>query len=267
MTQDQYLKAKEMYINENISLRKISNELNINRKLLSRKLKEDNILIRDKNKNSISKAKRFNSFDTNIFKKIDNEEKAYWLGFLYADGYINENKGIELTLKKDDLCHIEKFKKFMKCDNKISFRMKQQAYRISIYSKKLAFDLIKLGCFQNKSLILEFPTEQQVPRHLIHHFMRGYFDGDGCITSGQGQLRLSILGTEMFLKKYEEILLEQLNRTKPNKWGNDGKAYNIRYGGNIQISKIYNFLYKDATVYLERKHNRFAVVRQVSQKS
>lgn len=77
MTQDQYLKAKEMYINENISLRKISNELNINRKLLSRKLKEDNILIRDKNKNSISKAKRFNSFDTNIFKKIDNEEKAY----------------------------------------------------------------------------------------------------------------------------------------------------------------------------------------------
>lgn len=77
MTQDQYLKAKEMYINKNMSLRKISNELNINRKILSNKLKEDDILIRDKNKNSVSKAKRFNLFDNNIFKKIDNEEKAY----------------------------------------------------------------------------------------------------------------------------------------------------------------------------------------------
>lgn len=260
MTQDQYLKAKTIYIENNISIRKIANELNINRKLLSRKLKEDNIVIRDKNKNSIAKSKRYNSFDNNAFKIIDNEEKAYWLGFLYADGYVNENKGIELTLKKDDLDHIEKFKNFMKSDHKISFREQQQAYRFSIYSKELAADLIKLGCFQNKSLILEFPTEEQVPRELIHHFMRGYFDGDGCISYSQGQLHFSVIGTELFLQKYEEIILKELNRTKANKWGSEGKAYNIRYGGNVQVSKIYDFLYNNATVYLERKHNRFAVL-------
>lgn len=77
MTQDQYLKAKTMYIENNISIRKIADELNINRKLLSKKLKEDNIAIRDKNKNSIAKSKRYNSFDNNAFKIIDNEEKAY----------------------------------------------------------------------------------------------------------------------------------------------------------------------------------------------
>ena len=77
MTQDQYLKAKQIYINENKSIRKISNELNINRKLLSKKLKEDNIIIKDKNKNYISKAKRFNFYDSSIFKIIDTEEKAY----------------------------------------------------------------------------------------------------------------------------------------------------------------------------------------------
>lgn len=77
MTQEQYLKAKQIYINENKSIRRIANELNIDRKLLSRKLKEDNITIRDKNKNYISKSKRFNSYDSSIFKKIDTEEKAY----------------------------------------------------------------------------------------------------------------------------------------------------------------------------------------------
>lgn len=77
MTHEQYLKAKKIYIEENISLRKIANELNINRKILSKKLKEDNIIIRDKNRNIISKSKRINSFDNTIFKKIDNEEKAY----------------------------------------------------------------------------------------------------------------------------------------------------------------------------------------------
>lgn len=122
-----------------------------------------------------------------------------------------------MTLKKDDLDHIEKFKTFMKSDHKISFREHQQAYRFSIYSTELAADLIKLGCFQNKSLILEFPTEKQVPRELIHHFMRGYFDGDGCISYGQGQLRFSVIGTELFLQRYEEIILKELNRNKPNK--------------------------------------------------
>ena len=261
MTQDQYLKAKQIYINENKSIRKISNELSINRKLLSKKLKEDNIIIKDKNKNYISKAKRFNFYDSSIFKIIDTEEKAYWLGFLYADGYVNLNKGIELTLKEDDLSHIKKFKNFMKCDNKISFREKQQAYRISIYSKELAFDLTQLGCFQNKSLKLKFPTENQVPKHLIHHFMRGYFDGDGCICFGQGQLRFSVIGTKEYLLEYEKNILKVLNRKHPNKWNSEGKAYNIRYGGNIQVSKIFDYLYKDATIYLDRKHNKFAVLK------
>lgn len=105
----------------------------------------------------------------------------------------------------------------MKCDNKISFREKQQAYRISIYSKELSDDLTKLGCFQNKSLELKFPTNKQVPDKLIHHFMRGYFDGDGSICFGQGQLRFSIIGTEDFLLKYEKIILKVLDRKQPNK--------------------------------------------------
>lgn len=266
MSIEQYNIAKQMYL-QNKSLRKISEELNINRKLLSKKLKEDNIIIRDKNKNQTIKSKSKYSFNENIFENIDTEAKAYWLGFLYADGYVNSEKGIELTLKSEDLCHIEAFKDFIKSNHVIEYRDKVNAYRLNIYSVKMANDLIKLGCLQNKSLILTFPTEQQVPKKYISHFMRGYFDGDGCVSYGQGQLRFSVLGCKDFLLKYESIILDVLERKEPNKWGQDGQAFNIRYSGNKQVSKIFNFLYKDANIYLKRKYNKFAVLRQKSQKS
>ena len=139
------------------------------------------------------------------------------MGFLYADGYVNSEKGVELTLKADDLEHIESFKKFLNSNHNIEFRKNVNAYRINIYSKKMANDLINLGCFQNKSLKLKFPTNQQVPKELISHFMRGYFDGDGCISYGQGQLRFSVLGCKEFLIEYESIILQVLDRKTPNK--------------------------------------------------
>ena len=265
MNNNQYEQAKKLYI-QGKSLRQIGDLLNIDRKKLSKKLKEDGIIIRDPNKNSISngKAKRFKEVDESIFETIDTEEKAYWLGFLYADGYVNERQ-IELTLKAKDLEHIQKFQAFMHSKHKISYRKDTNAYRITICSPKIASDLSKLGCCQAKSLILTFPSADQVPKHLVHHFMRGYFDGDGCIAYGQGQYRLSILGTSDFLDKYEDYILNILNRTNRNKRRYNGQALSIQYAGTEQVYKIYNFLYQDATVYLERKYNKFlknAVLRQ-----
>lgn len=268
MNSNQYEQAKELY-KQGKSLRQIGELLNINRKELSKKFKEDNIIIRDPNKNSKGKAKRFKEVDETIFETIDTEEKAYWLGFLYADGYVND-KQVELALKAEDLEHIKKFKNFMKSEHKISYKENANAYRITICSSKIASDLRALGCVQAKSLILTFPTEQQVPKHLIHHFMRGYFDGDGCISYGQGQYRLSVLGTSDFLDEYENYILNTLNRTNRNKRKPNGSALSIQYAGTEQVYKIYNFLYKDATIYLKRKYNKFlknAVLRQDRKKS
>lgn len=200
--------------------------------------------------------------DINAFKVIDSEESAYWLGFLYADGYVNE-RGIELTLKAEDLEHIKKFKAFMKSEHKITYKKESDAYRICITSQEIAQDLMDLGCVQCKSLILKFPTKEQVPKHLIHHFMRGYFDGDGCISANKEKryYNLSVLGTKDFLDEYENILMKELKKEKRNKRTQNGQALGIQYGGRQQILKIYNFLYKDATVYLDRKIQKFAVLR------
>lgn len=264
---NQYDRAKELY-NQGKSLRNIADQLGIDRKKLSKKFKEDGIMIRDPYKNNTGKAKRFKEVDESIFENIDTEEKAYWLGFIYADGYVN-NRQIELTLKESDYEHIKKFKSFMHSEHKISYKKSVKAYRITICSPKIANDLTRLGCFQCKSLTLKFPTEEQVPKHLIHHFMRGYYDGDGSITINLEKkcYLISVLGTSEFLDEYEKNILRAIGRDKPNKRFHNGQALGIQYGGRLQVEKICDFLYRDATIYLDRKYNKFAVLRQGCKKS
>ena len=263
MSETQYNRAKELY-SQGKSLRAIAEELNINRKSLSKKLKKDGIIIRDPNKNNIPKSKRIHSVNESVFEIIDTEEKAYWLGFLYADGYVGDNR-LELALQAKDLEHLVKFKEFMESEHVLEFKKNANAYRIGIGSKKICSDLTNLGCYKAKSLTLQFPSKDIVPEHLIHHFMRGYFDGDGCIIASKS-LRFSVIGTNDFLDIYESYILQALNKEKPNKRYNEGQASSIKYSGNIQCEKIFDFLYKDATIYLDRKYTKFIAVLGANRK-
>lgn len=207
-------------------------------------------------------------FDESYFENINTEHKAYWLGFLYADGYISEIRNkIELTLKESDENHIIKFMNDINYNGNIIHKniLIGQKYfnasRIDLFSQTMTKSLIKAGCVQNKSLILKFPNNNIIPNKLQHHFMRGYFDGDGSITtSRQGRdLRFSVLGTYDFLKQYDSILtLNGANSKIPKK--EKSKAYHLQYGGNVQVRKIFNFLYDNASIYLERKYNIFIAV-------
>ena len=92
------------------------------------------------------------------FEKIDTEEKAYWLGFLYADGSVGSKEDkIELGLAEKDLKHIEKFKTFMNINNKISYREKTKSYRMSFRSAQCKQDLINKGCVPKKIIDFKFP--------------------------------------------------------------------------------------------------------------
>ena len=198
--------------------------------------------------------------DQLYFKNIDSEHKAYWLGFLYADGYNNEKDyQIELGLKLEDRYLLECFQKDTKSQYSIRDRVVElngksfRQSRFAIYSKQMSKDLSLLGCVQRKSLILEFPTENQVPPELVSHFMRGYFDGDGCISGS----KFMINGTEDFLLKYISILRESTKISPAGSWSMDGKAYRWQHASKRDLKKIYSFLYADATVYMKRKQRRF----------
>lgn len=203
-------------------------------------------------------------FDFNYFKVIDTEEKAYWLGFLYADGCVHDRGLISIALQERDKDHLLLLKQCLGANTvELSYSPKTKSYSLSICSVNMANDLINLGCIPNKSLTLEFPTEERLPKYLLHHFMRGYFDGDGCIYSPSDKSKgiFSVLGTHNFLNSYEKYLLDGIGRKSPTKrqhkdsWNKNTDQ--IAYGGRQQINKISHFLYKDATIYLKRKRNKF----------
>lgn len=195
-----------------------------------------------------------------IFEKIDNEEKAYWLGFLYADGNVSSKEDkIELSLNEKDYKHLEKFKNFLNISNKICYRERVKAYRISFRSDKCKKDLIKQGCFPKKSLILKFPLEQQVPKHLLRHFVRGYFDGDGCFCNTDKTFSVGIISTEEFLKsllnELSHIMYTKNQIFLASKNINGAKKY--VFSAEYDVYKFLNWIYKDANVYLDRKYEKY----------
>jgi len=128
-------------------------------------------------------------------------------------------------------------------------------------SKQIIADLNNLGVYPRKSLTLEhLPV---IPSHLYNHFIRGYFDGDGTICSYtdtyDNRVRnvLEILGTEKFLLEIQNIFANECNvkKTKLHKTHSDG-IVEIVYKGNTSIIKIREYLYKNATVYINYKHDR-----------
>lgn len=211
-------------------------------------------------------------FDSTVFDSIDTEEKAYWLGFIYADGSISSQTGkysFELSLKGADIGHLHKFNSFMKYKgdnvklNKTSCKNKTfDRCRWVIGNKHLWETLNNYGCVPNKSLVLEFPKEEIFKnKDLIRHFLRGYFDGDGCISiSRKDQISCSVLGTKSFLEKYLEYCPDNIGiQIKQPK----GRVSVFSYSTKRAID-FAEFLYSDSNVYLDRKYNRyrFAVLQR-----
>lgn len=81
----------------------------------------DNILVHHFNKLGIDTQRSKYHYFFDAFKAIDTPEKAYWLGFLYADGAVIKDRNvIELTLTKKDVSHIKRFRSFLKTNAPIT---------------------------------------------------------------------------------------------------------------------------------------------------
>ncbi|MGL5068652.1 MAG: hypothetical protein ACRC6T_12720 [Sarcina sp.] len=224
---------------------------------ICRKIKEEFNVSR-----KIAKRKKEFSFDEEFFEKIDSEEKAYWLGFLYADGCLikkGEHYCVKLQLAKKDRDHIVKFRNSVKSNASVNDYIDKQnceSSRLMLNSKKAFFDLIEKGCGMRKTHELVFPNINQVDERYLRHFMRGYFDGDGTINIMKdcNQIRFQVLGTSAFLQAYIEKLplpTEQINALKLQKTRG---IYTLQIAGNIKARKIFDYMYNDASIFLERKH-------------
>ena len=191
-----------------------------------------------------------------FFETIDTQDKAYWLGFLFADGYQN-GKEVIINLKASDGQHLEKFKNNIMSNHPISYKYdkikyKKASFRIS--SKKMCFDLNSHGCVTRKSLILQYPN--WMPSHLERHFIRGYFDGDGYVSKSKKNKsvvfysgsRDFIDGLHMAISKYNILMNRGIKNTRL-----------LSTGRKSEIEKLYHFLYDEASTYLDRKREIFSI--------
>ena len=234
-----------------ISLTKLGEREGIDRRTISKHFKKLGIEV-------INKQNR-PKFNINVFDTIDTEEKAYWLGFIFADGYIGstpirEDKksvyNFELSLALKDIEHLEKFRKFIGFEKEIT----KDSYRcrIMVANKHFWTTLNNYGCTPNKSLTLKFPN--CIPNNLIRHFIRGYFDGDGCITRhvyvNTVSPAINVLGTSDFLNN-----IINYSDTTPN------IRHDKRHSEETLILewhkddgvKFINYLYNNSSIYLDRK--------------
>lgn len=214
-------------------------------------------------------------FNQNYFESIDSEDKAYFLGLLFADGSVqvsqkSENGFSHLIVIELNTTDKEILRKFNKCiENKrevydyqrLSEEYKGETHirnmsKVTLYSKKMFDDLSALGKQPIKvDTCVKVPD---IPQHLLRHFIRGYFDGDGSVTVSNGSIALHIYGTHRFLNSYKEKL-ESLG-IRVNNQVHDKKDINVSMlsiNTKSEIEKIYSLFYKDANFYIKRRKVKF----------
>jgi len=212
-----------------------------------------------KNNIELLGSKRGFPRDVNYFSQINSKEKAYWLGYIYADGCVSNMRNT-LSITSTDFEHLEKFKLAIGSINKIipmkdnRFENAKQCFIFGVNDAKIKQDLINLGCVPNKSLLLK--SIPNIDKDLISHFLRGYFDGDGSLHWTANKFRVSFVGTYDFLVNIRSILgLEQLSLNQ-NMLAKD--TYQLQISGKNDVKRILQFLYLDSeeNIRLNRKYDK-----------
>lgn len=224
------------------------------------------------------------TLNEHYFDAIDCDEKAYWLGFLFADGATtNTSNIIYFGQIKDRAATVTAFKNAISLTKEISVRIPKignEYYFCEFCSKIMADKLKEYGCIPQKSLLSQFnPTI--VPEKYMNSFIRGYFDGDGCIWEGKRKIMLvkdkecksgererivhnvkfTITGNYEFINALQNYLCKQLSfkKTKLNFSKAKTKKHicTMEYSGRQQIQSFFNYIYENATIYEKSKRKKF----------
>ena len=209
----------------------------------------------------------------NAFSVINTEEKAYWLGFIMADGY-NSGDHLQVTISQNDYNHLKKLRSFLKADNMIYHRPKDHTVNLTVSSQKICLDLAAVGCVKGKTYCQGFPCYSSMHPRLWRHFVRGYIDGDGCLTQVIYQDVTSVnsiarkmekIGIAIKMKKTAEAMQKAIKVMTggvafPSLYHdtNGGKdQYELYVEGQTAVRTFLDCMYKEATVYLDRKYKRY----------
>lgn len=216
------------------------------------------------------------TLNEDYFEEIDSDDKAYWLGFIYADGYVGDEgiNNIIISLTEDDREHLQMFAEQIEFTGNLrsvaagGYAGSKAGVTINFSSKKMASDLRKIGLYRGKSMTLSDLPDIQ-PQYL-RHFIRGYFDGDGSIYTSRhtsrhqlsdGTLKLyeyrrpevSMIGSLKFIEKMMKAVPFDFRIKESH---TQGMVYMIS-ARSTDIMDIYFYMYNDARTYLKRKFDKW----------
>ncbi len=188
---------------------------------------------------------------------------------------------MKFSLKESDKEHLQKFVSDLQSNYPVhkyktkGFNGTGESYesRVFITNTYMCGKLLyeKLGLIPNRY----DPTAiiNHIPKEFYRYFILGTFDGDGSFSeySGEGygdKMNVSFGGSQELLEFIEDYLIEQKVVERVNTptghrklaqrhEGRDGTWRSLRFAGIPQGSKILNFLYKDAVIYLDRKYHKY----------
>lgn len=220
--------------------------------------------------------------DENYFENIDNEEKAYFLGLIYADGNVTGNI-FQIVLSEEDSNVLEILKLRIKPNSTLTYLDRKNpkwknCKKFSIWNKKIVSDLLKWGVVERKTYKeLHIPI---IEKNLIRHFIRGFLDGDGFISINESNHIKKDGYTNYTVRKVvgltnsSKVLLNEISIFMENELGvSPGKIYNTNGTGstvpsysmwffrNKDVLKIIDFLYKDSHIYMDRKYKKSEICK------
>ena len=210
-----------------------------------------------------SKKIRKYEVNNNYFSKGLNNNSAYVLGFWLADGSIDPDRNL-ITFDQMEDGILNKIKEELNATYPI-YTMKM-GYRLSMSSNQMCSDIQKL-CSNNFNISkTTSATYPHIKPELDSHFIRGVFDGDGCLTNISPTISPSILftGTHDLIQSIQLKLIKNcdLNKVKITDRGN---FVQLTYSGINQVIRICEWLYKDANICLERKYRLFLKIKEIKE--
>ena len=196
----------------------------------------------------------------NYFNLIDTPEKAYFLGFLYADGCNQpEINTVKMALQYPDKYILQTLNDLIQ-DRPLTSEQKsgnrKLQFKMTICSKQISQDLIQWGCPKDKTFKLVFP--EFLDKSLWSHFFRGMWDGDGTVQ----KLYAGLVGTEAICLRMQEIIRSELNINCCIVEHHSVGIKRLLVSGRRQLLIFLNWMYRDSEIHMERKYNRYLALRE-----
>ena len=239
------------------SSEKIAKDLGINGSTVCRILKRNKISIRPATENKL----KYPNHTFDYFSKIDAPQKSYFLGLMFSDGNVSKNrKYIKIEILNKDrkvLCLFShQVFGFEKITNRIKPDTGHEICRFGVNSQRMKDDLIKLGCMPNKTFKITFPNFPY-----MSHFLRGYLDGDGCISVAKNRCRVIFTCNVNFGNGLQQFLLNSLDIKSSVSKYTRSEVVDITISNINDCVKFLNYIYNDCqNFYMDRKYEKYQEV-------